>query len=57
MLNFCITGRQLVEVFTSLLDRGLSSIHKLLVSVKCVCGKRSFLSKESDTLRPYRVYI
>jgi len=22
-----------------------------------VCGKRSFLSKESDTLRSYRVYI
>jgi len=35
MLNCCITGRQLLEVFTSLLGRALSSIHNLLVSVKC----------------------
>jgi len=35
MLSCCITGRQLLEVFTSLLGRFLSSIHNLLVSVKC----------------------
>jgi len=35
MLNCCITGRQLLEVFTSLLGRVLISIQSLLVSVKC----------------------
>jgi len=35
MLNCCITGRQLLEVFTFLLGRVLSSIHNLLVYVKC----------------------
>jgi len=35
MLSCSITGRQLLEVFTSLLARVLSSTHNLLVSVKC----------------------
>jgi len=35
MLSCCITQRELLEVFTSLLGRFLSSVHNLLVSVKC----------------------
>jgi len=35
MLSCCITGRQLLEVFTSLQSRIFSSIYNLLVSVKC----------------------
>jgi len=31
--------------------------HRMYIYKVCVYGKKSFLSKESDTLRSYRVYI
>jgi len=37
--------------------KGFPSIQSLVFLMYNVYGKKSFLSKETDTLRSYRVYI